>query len=620
MSGEQAVPTPHSSNRPQDLALDEVLHAALARARRSPSKGADRVVLDVLRALDKRVAIAPVEGWRFGAAYESLLAAGRATDRRKLGAHYTPPWLVGHVLEVTLQPLLDSCDDPTQIRVLDPACGTGHFLLAAHARITAELIERGSDESTARRRALACVTGVDIDPGAVRLAWALLEREAPGATQPPRVIRADALDWRRGGMDWDGLLHEMRRPGFDAVVGNPPFLNQMRTVTASDRARAERIQAWSGGLVRRYVDAAGAFLLLALRLTREGGRAGLVLPRALLATADAAPLREACGWLAHITSAWSHRGRVFGADVHTCALSFHRGATGRGMTRRFSGAPPEPQRTPHRGAMKGSTWAPLLLADAPEPKAASAGVLGDVAEATADFRDEYYALRGRVHAEADAPAGAPPLITTGLIDLADTRWGRSPTRIHGRIIERPRVDAASLRVSGARAARWLERRLQPKVLLATQTRVIEVLVDESGAWLPCTPVISVTARKPGSAWLWKIAAALASPVCTALAWRTHSGAALTPDAIKLSARQALELPQPADARAWRAGAEALRRAQSLAASGAPEGRLSELTTFARAMSRAYRLSPRDAQELEAWWLARLQPRRGQGRTIAPTRA
>ena len=48
----------------------------------------------------------------------------------------------------------------------------------------------------------------------------------------------------------------------------------------------------------------------------------------------------------------------------------------------------------------------------------------------------------------------------------------------------------------------------PKVVVATQTRVIEAAVDEEGEWLPAVPVISIVAD---AAMLWPLATALCSP-------------------------------------------------------------------------------------------------------------
>ena len=76
------------------------------------------------------------------------------------------------------------------------------------------------------------------------------------------------------------------------VVGNPPFLNQLESATANDRAVAALIRAHLGESVQRYADLAAAFMLLAVSITRPDGRASLVLPQSFLTAHDSANLNR----------------------------------------------------------------------------------------------------------------------------------------------------------------------------------------------------------------------------------------------------------------------------------------------------------------------------------------
>ena len=95
-------------------------------------------------------------------------------------------------------------------------------------------------------------------------------------------------------------------------------------------------------------------------------------------------------------------------------------------------------------------------------------------------------------------------MTVGLIDPARCLWGRRSTRFAGRVLQRPRVDLTALQEAPA-MARWAQARLVPKILLATQTRVLEPVVDVRGRWLPSTPAITV--RPTADASIWHVAAA-----------------------------------------------------------------------------------------------------------------
>jgi hypothetical protein len=251
----------------------------------------------------------------------------------------------------------------------------------------------------------------------------------------------------------------------------------------------------------------------------------------------------------------------------------------------------------HEALVSGSSWASLAGGG---PAAGSAvlrsgGRLGDRCTATAGFRQHFYGLVPFVH---ESENGRPvPLVTCGLIDPGTLLWGRRRARFGGRRYDRPSVDMAALVASGDDELRaWIEARLRPKVVVATQTRVVEAAVDEAGAWVPSVPVLSVEADPDD---LWLVAAVLLAPPVTAWALDRVAGTALSADAIKLTARHVLEVPTPADTGRWRDAAEQLERAAT-----APEGlQLPELIEVGSAMAAAYGHDPDDA--VVRWWSGRL---------------
>ncbi|MFU8874345.1 Eco57I restriction-modification methylase domain-containing protein [Micromonospora sp. SL4-19] len=158
-----------------------------------------------------------------GSIYESLLESvpkHRATDssfelvdragndRKKTGSYYTPAALIETLLDSTLDPVLDDAqkrgelkasaasqpdgtqtivDEMLSVTVCDPACGSGHFLVAAARRIAKRIaaVRERNPEPTADavRHALhevvgRCVYGVDLNPMAVELAKVSLWLEA----------------------------------------------------------------------------------------------------------------------------------------------------------------------------------------------------------------------------------------------------------------------------------------------------------------------------------------------------------------------------------------------------------------------------------------------------------
>ena len=89
--------------------------------------------------------------------------------------------------------------------------------------------------------------------------------------------------------------------------------------------------------------------------------------------------------------------------------------------------------------------------------------------------------------------------------------------------------------------------------------------------------------------LWRLAAVLASPHATVEAMRRSSGNALSPTAMRLSARLVADLALPADLDAWDEAAQAM-------CDGEP------LTVVAEAMCDAYGIDSSDP--IVSWWMGR----------------
>ena len=111
-------------------------------------------------------------------------------ERKSTGSYYTPDFLVQSLIKTALDPVIaqklkDNQQNPEQallsLKVIDPACGSGHFLLAAARRIANELTQvRAQSMFQAPAPELyrhslhevisKCIYGVDVNPMAVELA------------------------------------------------------------------------------------------------------------------------------------------------------------------------------------------------------------------------------------------------------------------------------------------------------------------------------------------------------------------------------------------------------------------------------------------------------------------
>lgn len=119
--------------------------------------------------------------------YENqLYLATDKEERKATGTYYTPDHIVDYIVRETLRPICDELELPEDflgLRILDPAMGSGHFLVAAieylagriHSLPSARvnLPEESSDDELViwkRRVARHCIYGVDRNPLAVELA------------------------------------------------------------------------------------------------------------------------------------------------------------------------------------------------------------------------------------------------------------------------------------------------------------------------------------------------------------------------------------------------------------------------------------------------------------------
>lgn len=170
--------------------------------------------------------------------------------RKQGGIYYTPEFLVDHLVGATVGEKLKACKTPAdalKLRVLDPACGSGTFLVRAFEEFKQWHLEHvkknGNGEQTELdaghelgrttfldRVLENCIYGIDIDLHAVgltKLNLFLRAIDTPNQLPKLKVLHANSLVWDDDlplhfKMDRDfPLVHE--RGGFDVVLGNPPW-------------------------------------------------------------------------------------------------------------------------------------------------------------------------------------------------------------------------------------------------------------------------------------------------------------------------------------------------------------------------------------------------------------
>jgi predicted RNA methylase len=315
----------------------------------------------------------------------------------------------------------------------------------------------------------------------------------------------------------------------DFVVGNPPYVDGLQT----------------------------RFLARACELCDA---VGMVVPTSVLATDAGAAFRSSG---LGVLDMWRLPDDVFDASVDTCVLVLRRGA-------------PVPS---------SSTWSSLLVSsDVPHVLLDGVRVGGDGCTVVAGFRQHYYGLRGAVR----EGAAGPLLVTSGSIGLGTVVPG---CRFDGVRYSSPRVCLADVLDASVRS--WYAALERPKVVVATQTRVIEAAVDVDGSMVPSVPVISVVPSDDGaSPSVWAVLAVLLAPPVTAWALRRWAGTALSASALKLGAPAVRSIPLPsASSAAWSSAAAVLSSSGDVVEAGL-------------LMCDAYSVG----EEVHSWWLDRARLR------------
>jgi hypothetical protein len=264
-----------------------------------------------------------------GQAYERCLALSQQGKARKAaGVYYTPAHIADALIEQTVGALCTemAMDELARgksidMRVLDPACGTGVFLVRAYRRLWFAHRDHWRQEPASAQRGRVvragqhwrltlaesfrildqCIAGMDLDAHALALARLALVVEALELCQGEQPDVPDVFDvfdvfddkrrqWPRCNLSCGDALAVLpglgpgsgsgrgREGGFDAVLGNPPWGQKAIVASAAVKARVRREYPSSAGIF----DWFRPFVELGIRLTREGGYFGMVLPDIVL--------------------------------------------------------------------------------------------------------------------------------------------------------------------------------------------------------------------------------------------------------------------------------------------------------------------------------------------------
>lgn len=270
--------------------------------------------------------------------------------RKAGGVFYTPTYIVDYIVKETLGESLrgKTPKQVSEIKVCDPACGSGSFLLGAYDyllnwhldyyltnpdKVKKELYKAPSGDlrltgAERKRILLNNIFGVDIDSQAVEVTkLSLLLKVLEGETEESigrqtsfitdRVLPDLGKNIQCGNslvspnyfvgsqqglmglneeikkinpFDWHASFPEIfsrKDPGFDVIIGNPPYIFG----EWHDDISKNFIQS-TYATARTQFDTYWLFIEKGIRLSREKGFCSLIVPDPLLARDEPAPVRK----------------------------------------------------------------------------------------------------------------------------------------------------------------------------------------------------------------------------------------------------------------------------------------------------------------------------------------
>lgn len=197
---------------------------------------------------------------RFGFAGITDTDSTAGNARKLTGSYYTPDSLVQELIKSALDPVIaqkiaDHPDNPTaallSLSVIDPACGSGHFLISAARRLAEKLAELRSPDGAVRpgdyRHALRevishCIYGVDRNPMALELARTALWLEGYEPGQPLGFLdhHLQCGDALLGLTSFDQLRKGIAKDAFTVLSGD--HKDVCKTLAATNREALKALE------------------------------------------------------------------------------------------------------------------------------------------------------------------------------------------------------------------------------------------------------------------------------------------------------------------------------------------------------------------------------------------
>lgn len=228
------------------------------------------------------------------------------SHRKEQGIYYTPTRIVDFIVQNSLSRIMTEGKKTEDVRILDPACGSGSFLIKVFDYLND--YEKKSDKESYEQTKLYAsnyqlpystkvklidksIFGVDLDKRAVEIAQLnLLMKIAEQKKTLPLLqnniqqgnsLMDESLDREDRAFKWAEHFSEVieAHKGFDAVIGNPPYVFGGDTGITETQKEYFKARYQSA---KKKLNLFSLFIERALTLLKEGGIMGFIVPNTLL--------------------------------------------------------------------------------------------------------------------------------------------------------------------------------------------------------------------------------------------------------------------------------------------------------------------------------------------------
>lgn len=230
-----------------------------------------------------------------GRAYEQHITK---EERKELGQFYTPDFIIDYIL--------DKVHVSPDKRILDPACGSGGFLMKAYDRLRDFYRKEGWAEEKIHNEILSKnLFGIDINPFATQLTvMNLFLKDLEHPTSNINIAEGDSLERLENSFDLDYFHKEsplnkitksnkrfshskvLKEMPFDVVIGNPPYIS-FGVRGSRDTARRKKVLLEQ--LREKYPNSAeykislyAVFMQRGIELLKPSGKLGFIVPDSFL--------------------------------------------------------------------------------------------------------------------------------------------------------------------------------------------------------------------------------------------------------------------------------------------------------------------------------------------------